>query len=332
MLHARDLHARDLFARDLGEHTPPVSDAFIEPNPDETAWTLGVGGAIVTPWVVVGAGVTLATTLMNNGVSVPFGDSAVLDASVWPGGGETATFSPLANWISAIGGTLTLIVTDAQAATLTAGVYRMQLGITPVGGVRVIGYDGWLTVRPAVGTTAAPLAWCDESDVLLYATSVLSLQAVKAANDASGYLLHRVQATQKTSRKIVKRYNPRLGFVRTRHNTPDPILGELDYVEAVQVFPSKDDVTAALGVVGGVVLEEQLREIIARWAIALILRRSATSGNAAVYRQEAMEQEAMADDIFHCYQAQMVSASPIGGNTRFLLDMDCIILPAGTSA
>lgn len=303
----------------------------LEPNPAETVWTLGVGGAIVSPSVVSGAGILLATTLYNNGSIVGFTSADVLDSSVWGSGNAPVSIVPVVDWISAPGGTLTLFISPGQSAFIAPGIYRMQVGVTPAGASRLIAYDGILEVLATVGAIAAPIVWCDDSDVLLYATSPLSLQAVKAANDATGFLTQRANATSKLLRRIIKGYNPRFGFVRTRMNTPDPITQELDVVVPGSVYPSKADLTTALNTPGGIVLEEQLREIIARHAISLILRRQATGGSGDKYAAEAAAQESMAEEQYHCYQAQMVSASPIGGNTRFLIDMDCIILPAGTA-
>lgn len=317
----------------------------VQPDPEETVWTLGVGGVVVSPLVGSGFALTLATTLLNDGVAVAFTPADVLDALAWRGGDEAALFAPAVAWISAPAGTLTLTIAAGQSSALDPGEYRIQVGVTRASGVRSLCYDGRLTVLATIGAAAPALTWCSAADVLRYATSVSTLQAIKAANDSSGFLLQRADATARRSRMLVKRYNPRPGFVKVRNNLPDPIAG-LDIQSPTAVWPSKRDVAAALATVGGIVLEQQLREMIARDAISLILRRQATGASASVYLAEAEAMEAMADAIYREYQPQLVTAAPIGvgvpvlvdgssvttGFTNFLIDMDCTILPMGTAA
>lgn len=278
-----------------------------------------ISGADGGPWT---------STLMNDGVVVSYPGTATFDASVWRGGDEAPLFAPAVDWIDSTMGTFRVFIPASFTAALEEGTYRIQIFVDSAG-VRSEAFDGFLEILSTTGGVTPSITWCDQSDVLLYSSTVSDLQAKRQTNDASGFLLQRVQATAKRSRMLVKRYMPRLGFVKVRQNTLDPFLDSMDIPSATAVPPSKFDLTAAFGRVGGIVLEEQLREIVARDAISLILRRQATTS--MPYRQEAEAQEAMADEIFKCYQAQVVTAAPIGGNTNFLIDMDCIVLPAGIS-
>jgi len=314
---------------------PPPTPGGIEPNPAETAWTLGAGGAVASPSVAPGFAMGLATVLLNAGVVVPYTSGAVLDASVWRGGEEASLFSPAVAWIDATMGTLTLGIAVGQSSGLEQGKYRLQVGVTGVGGVRSLAYDGWLEVGDSPGNVAAPLAWCDYEDMLLYSDAIKSLGGSRGV-DLTAFLAQRAEETAKRSREMVIRYRQRPGYTRVRQSTPDPIIGQ-DPANAAAVALSKGDLTTALATVGGIVLEEKLREIIARGAIALVLGRQTTVGNSQAYRQEAAEQRSRADELFKCYQAQIhtaspiVSPSPIGPVSDFLIDRDCILLPPGTS-
>lgn len=310
-----------------------VVSATTVPNPAETTWTIGAtpgSGAIATLSVVQGFAVIYSTTLYNAGEVVAFASDATLDAVAWPGGDEAAVIAPTVAWVSSSAGTLTLAISSGQSAGVADGVYRIQVGVTPSGGARVLAFDGTLTVLNTASNVSPPIVWCQESDMLICSSTIKSLLGRPEVNDATGFLLQRVWATQLVARKIVTRYMPRPGFVLTRQNTMDPIVGQ-DLAIPTAVPPSKNDLTASTNTNGGIVLEERLREIVARTAVGLVLRRQSTGGNGKDYVAEAEAQEGMAMDVFHCYQAQMVSASPIGGNSNFLIDMDCIILPAGTS-
>jgi hypothetical protein len=320
---------------------PPTSGP--EPNPAETVFTLGPGGAVWSGSVASGFALSLATTLLNGGVVLSYPDSAALDASVWRGGGEASLFSPAVAWSLPAAGAFTLAISAGQTTNLEAGSYRLQVGVT-VGGVRSLAFDGPIEVTDTVGTVAPAMTWCAADDMLLYSDQIRSLQSSRGA-DVTGFLAQRGQATSKRSRAMVNRYRPRNGFVRVRQNQMDPILDTMDVPNPTAVPPSKADLTTALATLGGIVLEEKIVEIVARDAIALVLRRQATSANARAYLEEAEAQVAMADDLFRCYQAQVITATPIGvgvvvtiegtptsaGFSNFLIDHDCVILPEGTA-
>lgn len=299
------------------------------PNPAETVWTLDSTGAVVSPSVVIGFAVTLNTTLMNNGVVVSYSDTPTIDAAVWVGGDEAALFAPTMTVISATLGTISLAISAAQSSATFEGTYRLQVGVTD-GAVRSVAYDGFLVVLPSTGDVVPTIVWCQESDMILRSTAIRSMQTTRQTNDATGFLLQREEATLEWTRRIVKRYNPRPGFILTRQNTVDIISGQ-DVALPGALAPSKEDLTTALSTFGGIVLEAQLRQIVARYAIALVLRRQATGASSRDFVMEADAQEKMAEDLFNCYQANIVTAAPIGGNTNFLIDADCIILPAGTA-
>ncbi len=314
-----------------GSPIPPTPG--IEPNPDETVWTLGTGGAVVSPAVAPGFSVTLATVLLNNGVPLSYTSSATLDASVWPGGNEPASFSPSVAWITPASATLTLVITAAQSASVDQGKYRMQVGVT-VSGVRSLAYDGWLLVGSEPGSTAYFQPWATVEDMRLSSTTIDTLLNKQA--DITNFLGQLVEASLEILRWIVLRYNPRPGYTLVRMNVPDIISG-LDVAMPGAVPIGKYLLTQCLNTVGGIVLEAKLRRMVAKYAIALVLRRQATGGNAEVYRKEADACMQWVLDTFEDYQAiiysatPVVSPSPIGAIQNFLIDADCVLLPSGTS-
>jgi hypothetical protein len=303
---------------------------------------LQADGATWNGAIAAGFDITLASTLLNAGVVVPYTSGDTLDASVWRGGSESALFSPAVAWVDATAGTFTLTVGRGQTATLDAGAYRLQVGVTS-GGSRSLVYDATIEITEAPGSDSPPIAWCTDADMATYSHVLRSLQSSRGSN-LTGFLVQRAVVTAKYSREIVTRYRPRRP-VKVRQPTLDPVLNSFDIPNPTAVAPSTTDLTNAVGQLGGIVLEEKLREIIARAAISIVLREQATNSNAGTYIEEAEMQQEMADALFKCYQAQIITAEPVGvgvsvvsdgqtftaGFTRFLIDRDCVVLPEGTS-
>lgn len=276
-------------------------------------------------------------TLLNRGSAIVYTGSETFVATFSRGGEEASLFTPAVAWVTPSLGIIKLSLSASQTAALDPGVYVLQIFVVS-GGLKVPGFDGRVELLPTVGTVAPGLTWCSEADMLLRSDVIRSLQGGRGANDATGLLLQRVEATAERSRHLVTRYDPQAGFIKVRQNVLDPFVQSMDVPSPLAVPLSKQDLTTALATVGGIVLEAALRDIIARDAISLLLRRQATSGNARSYLEEAEAQSAMADERFKCYRAQIVTASPIvspspiGPISNFLVGThECILLPAGTA-
>jgi hypothetical protein len=301
----------------------------IEPNPAETVWLLGPDGAVVTLRATPGFAITWDTTLLNNGVGVPFDPADTLDARVWRGQQEVSLFAPGVEWIDATLGTLSMSISANQTTTLDKGTYRIQVGVTHAG-TRVLAYDGTLELADTVGSVAVPQAWCTYEDMLDRSTVLQSLDSRKV--DITGFLNLRAIVTSELIDDIVERLEPRPGMVKVRRNIPHPIVG-IDVADPNAVPPSKADVRSALEA-GQVVFRKRLIEIVARRTIALVMSRQSTSDQR--YRQEAMDQRAMADDLWRKYQAQVLlggtSYSQASSYPQALVDMDVVLLPPGVAA
>lgn len=265
------------------------------------------------------------STLLNEGVPVSFPDAATFSSTVSRGGEEASIFSPTVAWISAVAGTFTISVAAGQTAALDVGFYTMQVFVLNAG-LKQAAFDGQLEILPTVGTVTAPVAWCSYEDLLLYSDQIKALRA-RGGVDVTGFLGQRAKETSELSRDIVLRYRPTPGFVRVRSNTMNPVVG-MDVASPTAVAPSKADLTAALAA-GGLILETKLREIVARRTIALIFSRQETGGNAQVYRQESIDQRAMADELFRCYQAQVDLDND--GMPDALFHCNVTLLPPGTA-
>lgn len=302
-----------------------------EPNPAETVWILGPDGAVVALKATPGFAITWDTTLKNNGAVVPFDPADALDASVWRGQQEASLFSPAVAWVDATEGTLSLSIGANQTTTLDKGVYRIQVGVT-ADGARVLAYDGTLELADTVGSEAVRVPYCTERDMRRYYDQIDML--INRFGDTTGFLDVRVDVSDEIDRRLIKRYNPRFGFVKVRGNAINPASGSMDVASPTAIAPSKKDLTDALAA-GGLIVERDLREIAARRAIADILDRQEVEG-ANGYRTEAQAMRDRADRIWTTYQAQVVfdGTAYVQASTypAALIDMDVILLPVGTAA
>lgn len=276
--------------------------------------------------IIAGSDAAWATTLLNEGQPVSFPSNATFAATVSRGGEEASLFTPTVTWVNSSLGQVTLAIAAAQTASLDPGMYVLQVFVVS-GGARTAAFDGSLEVLPTVGSVTPPVFWCSAEDLYLYSDQIKALRASKGA-DLTNFLAQRAKETSELSRDLVLRYEPNAAFTMTRHNTPNPVLGTLDWVEPDTTPPSKAALTAALAGTG-LVLETKLREIVARRTIALIFSRQETGGNAQVYRQESIDQRDMADALFRCYQAQVDLDGD--GIPDALFGKDVILLPSGTA-
>ena len=252
----------------------------IEPNPAETVWTLGVDGAFVVPSVVSGASVLLATTLYNNGVVVGYESDAVIDASVWIGGHAPVSFTPSAAWIDSAAGTLSLIVSSVQSAAVAAGLYRMQVGVTPMGGLprHRLRRDVQVFPSPASITPACPTSRSTTSRTITTRSRPCRITSTTRPDS-------RKFASSKSNlfdRRIELRNNPLPGMVLTRQNIIDPIVGQ-DVALPTAVPPSQAQITTSLGR-GGLILEQMAVEQVRTRVIANILKRQPVNQNVTASR------------------------------------------------
>lgn len=262
-------------------------------------------------------------TLLNEGVHVSFPPSATFLATFSRGGEEASLFTPAVSWIDSTAGTIQLSTNALDTANIDVGTYYLQIFVISAG-EKIPAFNGQVEILPTVGSITPPMAWCAFEDMLDYSTVLQTMDSRRV--DITGFLNLRARVTSELIRDIIKRYNPRPGFIKVRQNTLDPMVGQ-DKASPTAVAPSKFAITAALNA-GHVIFEKQLVEIVARRSIALVMSRQSTSDSK--YRQEAMDQRAMADDLWRCYQCQVDLDGD--GVPDCLVDMDVILLPPGVAA
>jgi hypothetical protein len=108
-----------------------------------------------------------------------------LAASVWPGGNRPALFSPTAAWLVPGAGTISVLVTAAETATLAAGRYPGSLDLTDGSGAVLEAYRWAIDVLDAPGTGVAPPAYCGFDDLLDYGRAWL--RTLQDEDDQAGF-------------------------------------------------------------------------------------------------------------------------------------------------
>ncbi len=267
-------------ATDSSAVVPVVPAVLVQPEPAETAWTRGVGGTVVAPALVAGCDLLLATTLRNNGRALAFDPGTVLAAEVTAGAESSVLFAPAATWIDAGAGTLVLFFAGNSTTTLDPGTYTLRLLVGTV-----LAYDGALRIDPASSGVVVGPAWATAADMQRLSTVIRSM---KAAADLANFAAEIAEQTETLRRELTLRYDPLPGFVLVRQPVRDPQLG-FDVPDPAAIPPTPAQYGQYLRA-GGLILEQWVRDVVARRAITEILERQVTKSygdEAAMMRDRA---------------------------------------------
>ena len=147
-------------------------------------------------------------TLMDDQGNVATGFSAAdsLTATIWSGGTSSSLVSPSAVWIDASAGTIKLTVSASNLSSLDPQPYPIRLSITH-GGRTILGWQGWINVVGAPGSTADLPVYCSYRDMLDFAGEWLN--RLMTQSSYSGFQRERARARETLDGWILARYRPR---------------------------------------------------------------------------------------------------------------------------
>lgn len=111
-------------------------------------------------------------------------------AAIWAGGSLPALGNPAVAWLDVAAAKLGVTVTPAMLVGLEAATYRLMVLINP-GTDNVKAFDGLIRLAEAPGAASAPLTYCTEADMLLFAPWLEDLQSER---DWAGFLHQRGRA------------------------------------------------------------------------------------------------------------------------------------------
>lgn len=305
--------------------TGPTSGPAAAPNPAETTWALGDGGATWDGRVAAGFDLDAVASLFNGGAPVAYDGDAALDCFVWRGGAEAPVLTPAASVVSPPSNRVSVRIPAAATANLDPGTYRLQLGAA-AGGVRRLLSDGTIEVAGAPGVATYRTPYVTRDDLLYWYDQLETLQTIQGGD--AGFLRQRAESSDEFDRALVVRYDPRPGFVKTRRAAFDAGVLGFDVPDPSATPPSPAQLSAMVRA-GGVIPDRNVREMVSKMAIARVLDRQEVMGGRNPYREEAaaFRQEAMA--LWRTFDVQV--DADLDGRADLLVGRDVILLPPGTS-
>ncbi len=143
-----------------------------------------------------------------NGNPVAFQSNDGLEAIVWQGADSAAYFSPTVAWLSAAAGTITLSVASGQTASLTPGVYPLEVTVIPNGTTtRLRVLDTWMELRSSPGSSSMPPVYCSYQD-LVDAGGGKWLETLRQAEGLANFTRERARARYWLDTIIAKAFRP----------------------------------------------------------------------------------------------------------------------------
>lgn len=226
-----------------------------------------------------------------------FGGSDTPSAKIWPGGEQPTLVVPTVTWDDPALCKVFLTVTPAQqaAAGLTAGVYHVEVGATPVsdGMYRVI-YDNLIAFKATTGAAAADVSWVTYADLANWSGQIDALQDRDV--DRTRFSRQRAQATKEVISYVLRRYCPVPGQARRLVDAAHTGSGSyLNYSGPADGSdpPSRTQLAAWLAVPARVVMSEDLTKAVALKAAAMVYMTNPGTNNP--YAQQAAADTAAAD-------------------------------------
>lgn len=136
---------------------------------------------------IQGRGLAIVVTLRDGtgAVITTYDGTQPLACTVWPGGGQAPSCSPVAAWITPTNlGQVSLTLSPAMTSTLAPGRYSLLLDLTDAG-VLVPAYEATLDVDGGPGTLTAPPSYTTYQDLKDHARGWLPMLVTR--DDGSGF-------------------------------------------------------------------------------------------------------------------------------------------------
>lgn len=228
-----------------------------------------------------GTALSLTITLANADGPLAYVGTETLQAIVWAGDDQSALATLTPTWLDATAGTVSLTIPAATTTSLDPAAYTISLTVVSAS-VKYEGWRAWLRIESGPGSADAPAVWCSYDDMLRFASW---LDQIQGESDTAGFAEQRARATEWAIEQGMSRARDMLELQFQRHaaryntNTltwviPDsgvdlgPQWGRSSYIEPqmlddLTTWRSRFDDTTC------VVVDSRMKEIVARYAIAM---------------------------------------------------------------
>jgi hypothetical protein len=224
---------------------------------------------------------SLTITLANSAGPLAYVGTETLEAIVWAGDDMAALATLAPTWLDASAGTVSLAIPAATTTALDPQAYTISLTVVSAG-VTYEGWRAWLRIESGPGTADPAAVWCSYDDMLRFASW---LDQIQGESDTAGFAEQRARATEWAIEQGMSRARDMLESQYQRHaaryNTstitwviPDsgvdlgPQWGRSSYVEP-QMLVDFNAWRARFDDTDIVVVDSRMKEIVARYAIAM---------------------------------------------------------------
>jgi hypothetical protein len=252
----------------------------------------------------------------------------VLDSKVYQGDSQAVLFSPTVSWVDPSAGTIQVSISSAQtdAAEVTAGLYRIEVGVTPAGdGNRHVALYSTIRFVGTSGTSSTPPSLVSWSDVLTYSSDVAKLE--QQDTDQTQFAGQRGSAMNLFIQEVVRRYSPRPGgsrrYVSEDGTTAGPYLRFAPSPDGSPP-PTREQLQVWLSQPGRLVVNEDIVEANARFAAALVYGSS--PGQNSPYQQMADKERGLARAAIQRAKIDLDTKTTPDGNPTIRVDRDVVYL------
>jgi len=143
------------------------------------------------------------------GIITDFSIDDSLSCDVWSGDGTAVIFSPTATWKTVAAGQVSILVAANQTLTTERGIYPIRLRIATVGGQKIEGWEGLLSIKGGPGTSVGLKSYCTLTDILHHAGKIDDRFATDS--DLAGFASQRAEAREWVNKCMIARARP-MGF------------------------------------------------------------------------------------------------------------------------
>ncbi len=255
-----------------------------------------------------GTALSLTITLANADGPLAYVGTEALQAIVWAGDDQSALATLTPTWLDAAAGTVSLTIPAATTTSLDPAAYTISLTVVSAS-VKYEGWRAWLRIESGPGSADAPAVWCSYDDMLRFASW---LDQIQGETDTAGFAEQRARATEWAIEQGMSRARDMLESQYERHapryaNTTNtwviptsgvdlgPQWGRSSYIEP-QMLDDLNTWRDRFDDTDVVVVDSRMKEIVARYAIAMAcdqqigeMAKTSYQELAARYRRKAIQ-------------------------------------------
>lgn len=230
----------------------------------------------------------------GNATTVSFLNADAIEAKVWQGADSAPLFTPTAVWSNSATALMTLSVSAAQTAPLTAGVYPLEITVIPAATAqRIPALSAWLELTSTPGSAVMPPVYGTYDDMVVFGGGEW-LETLRRKEGLGNFMREQALARSDLDNTICKKFRPWAG--RTIHWSETTIVGPPDARNPVILSYLQADFNPSGVLPLGVVLQpgqtvlmvtDRIREVVALKALHYVARARVALEGGEEYARKA---------------------------------------------